>query len=92
MSPFAAGRDAVGASVGAERWFEVHLAADEATCVARDAEGIYSGPASQRNRHDLVVSFEAPKAPAVRVDGTMSVAQAVERILDALVAGGVLGD
>ena len=90
MSPFSADRDAVGRAVGPERFFEVHLAADEATCVARDDEGVYSGPASQRNRRDLVVSFEAPTSPAVRVDGAMSADDAVAAIIAALDARGVL--
>lgn len=92
ISPFRADRAAVAARVGAA-FLEVHVAADLAVCEARDPKGLY-----RRARAGEIADFtgisspyEAPEAPAARIDtSTIGVDAAVDHLVALLEAHGYL--
>jgi bifunctional enzyme CysN/CysC len=95
ISPYAADRGRarrLAEEVGAP-FVEVHVATTLEECERRDAKGLYA-----RARKGELTGFtgvdeayEAPESPDVRVEGTLTTNEAVERILEALRARGILG-
>ena len=71
ISPYRADRDAVGAAAG-NRFHEVHVHADLATCERRDPKGLYKKARAGALGNFTAVSdiYEPPEHPALIVDTT----------------------
>src|SRR5690606_5352008 len=93
VSPAQPDRDAAREIIGAERFFEVHVATPVEVCEERDDEGLY-----RRARSGEIASFtgvsapyEAPRSPALVLDTTrLPVADSVARLIELLAARGAL--
>jgi len=87
ISPLRAQRDMARAIVGAERFLEVFIDADLATCEARDAKGLYkkarAGEIRQFTGIDSV--YEPPVQPACRLATAALSPEACVRQLVALI-------
>lgn len=76
ISPFKADRQRARAAVGKGRFFEVYLAADLATCEARDKKGLYrqARAGDLRDFTGIDSPYEVPDAPDLLLDtGTTSI-------------------
>jgi adenylylsulfate kinase len=72
-------------------FFEVYLAADHATCSARDPKGLYKRAQAGEIRNLTGVSdpYEAPPAPDIRIDTSVtSVRDSVSVLLNSLPSSG----
>lgn len=87
ISPFREDRAMARAIIGADRFVEVHLDADLATCERRDPKGLY-----RKARRGEIVDFtgvdapyETPERPALTIDtANGTVEECVARVLDCL--------
>jgi bifunctional enzyme CysN/CysC len=89
ISPYAEDRERARAIVGAERFLEVHLAADLATCERRDPKGLYRKARSGALPEFTGVSapYEAPQSPDMSLDtGVLSVEAAVALLVERVTA------
>lgn len=84
ISPYRADRHMAREIIGAERFVEVYLSADLATCERRDPKGLYA----KARRGELPgftgvnAPYETPEAPDIVVDtGAVSVDEATQRLL-----------
>ena len=70
VSPYAVDRLQACTRVGAQRFFEVHLAASVRQCAARDPKGLYALAAAGELPGFTSVSapYEAPEEPALRLE------------------------
>jgi adenylyl-sulfate kinase len=87
ISPFRAGRDAVGAAAPAGRFLEVYVNAPIEICEARDTKGLYAqARAGQIEAFTGISSpYEPPLAPALELHtDRQTVAECVGAILSAL--------
>ena len=87
ISPFRAGRDAVRASVPAERFLEVYVNAPLEVCEARDAKGLYAMARAGAIPAFTGISspYEPPLAAELEVNtDRQSIDECVEAILEAL--------
>lgn len=92
ISPYRAGREALAERVG-ERFFEVHVATPLAACEARDPKGLYARARRGEIPQFTGVSapYEAPLAPALRIDtSTQSLEACVAALVDLLRDAGVI--
>jgi bifunctional enzyme CysN/CysC len=85
ISPYRADREMARAIVGEERFFEVYLSADVATCERRNPKGLYS----KARRGEIAgftgigAPYETPQDPALVLDTEgMDVVQCVRRLLE----------
>jgi bifunctional enzyme CysN/CysC len=84
ISPRAADR-ATAAGIVGDGFHEIHVAADLATCRARDPKGLYAKAEAGEIQSFTGVSapYEAPTAPALRVDTTaLDPSAAIEQLVD----------
>ena len=92
ITPYAADRAAARTIAGEMPFIETHIHADPTVCESRDPKGLY-----RKAREGLISGFtgvdapyEEPQDPDVRLDtGTLSVDEAVERMMSALAARGI---
>jgi bifunctional enzyme CysN/CysC len=87
ISPFAADRDRVRASLPAGRFVEVFVNAPLDVCKVRDPKGLYARAERGEIKEFTGVSspYEAPTAPEIEVrTDQLTAAQAVERLLEFL--------
>ncbi len=87
ISPYTADRDRARATIGAERFFEVHVGASLEICEQRDPKGLYrkarAGEISGLTGLDA--PYEAPLSPELRLDtGERDVDDCVEALLRAV--------
>lgn len=70
ISPYRADRASARALQGTGDFIEVHVAADLATCEARDPKGLYAKARAGEitNFTGLDAPYEAPEAPELRID------------------------
>ena len=87
ISPYRADREmarrAVAAQMPAQRFFEVYVRADLATCEQRDPKGLYRKARAGRIESFTAVddAYEAPEQPALVIDTTRdTVARSVARL------------
>ena len=93
ISPLRRHRDTARGIVGTDRFAEIFIDADLATCEARDPKGLYkkarAGEITQFTGIDS--TYEPPEHPAVRIDtGTTAPDQATDLLLTYLRANGML--
>ncbi|KVC45064.1 adenylyl-sulfate kinase [Burkholderia pseudomultivorans] len=84
ISPYAADRQLAREIVGDERFVEIYLKTDIATCSARDPKRLYASAMTGQTRQFTGISdpYEAPVAPDLVVEtGAMSIADSVARIV-----------
>ncbi|MCW2245835.1 bifunctional enzyme CysN/CysC [Azospirillum fermentarium] len=84
ISPLASDR-ARARAIGGERFHEVHVAADLATCEARDPKGLYAKARAGDIPDFTGISspYEAPENPEVTIDtGTLPQADALATLVD----------
>jgi adenylyl-sulfate kinase len=84
ISPYRADRAKARAATPPGNFYEVHIAADIATCEARDPKGLYRKARAGEITEFTGVSapYEPPETPALRVDtGASSVDACVAQIL-----------
>ena len=87
ISPYARDRDLARSLIGADRFVETYLAADLATCEARDAKGLYAKARTGQIPDFTGVSapYEPPDAPALTLDtASLSVEDCVQAVLASL--------
>ena len=87
ISPLQVDRDAARQIVGAERFFEIHVATPLLVCEQRDPKGLYRRARANQVEQFTGISapYEAPQAPALRLDTQeFSVEQAVDQLLTVL--------
>src|SRR5204862_7238506 len=87
ISPFRAGRDAVRASVPADRFLEVYVNAPIEVCEARDAKGLYARARAGEIPAFTGISspYEPPLSPELELHTERQrVAECVDAILEAL--------
>jgi len=84
ISPYAQDRDRARGIIG-ERFHEIHIKADLATCESRDPKGLYKAARSGaiKNFTGIDAPYEAPERPELVIDTT---GQPLERSLAALAA------
>ena len=89
ISPYRADREmarrAVAKQLPAQRFFEVHVYADLATCEQRDPKGLYRKARAGRIKGFTAVddAYEAPENPALVIDTTHdTVAESSARLTD----------
>ena len=89
ISPYRADREmarrAVAKQLPAQRFFEVHVSADLATCEQRDPKGLYRKARAGRIKGFTAVddAYEAPENPALVIDTTRdTVAESSARLTD----------
>ncbi len=84
ISPYAQDRDRARGIIG-ERFHEIHIKADLATCERRDPKGLYKAARSGaiKNFTGIDAPYEAPQKPELVIDTT---GQPMERSLAALAA------
>tara|TARA_R100001039_G_C1850520_1_gene110741 strand:+ start:2716 stop:3243 length:528 start_codon:yes stop_codon:yes gene_type:complete len=91
ISPFQDGREAARASIGADRFLEIHIDAPLAVVERRDVKGLYqkarNGQLSQVTGIDS--PYEAPLAPALRIQTEHETPeQSVARVMTLLLNNG----
>ena len=87
ISPLASQRLVARDIVGAERFIEVHVKADLATCERRDPKGLYARvlQGTVSNFTGISAAYEWPTSPDLVLDTTrLTVAQGAARLKDAL--------
>ena len=87
ISPYREDREMARRIIGAERFIEVHVAADLATCERRDPRGLYRRARSGELPEFTGVSapYEAPEEPDIALDTASESVDACEaRLLDAV--------
>lgn len=69
ISPFRADRDAARATIGAQRFFEIHIDAPLAVAEQRDVKGLYQKARNGQIRDFTGIDspYEPPLAPALRI-------------------------
>ena len=87
ISPFRAARERAGRIIGKDRFLEVHVAADLATCEKRDVKGLYTkarnGEISEFT--GITSPYEPPENPALTIDTTSkTVVESVEELIELL--------
>ncbi len=93
ISPRREDRTMARAIVGESRFVEVHMSAELAVCESRDPKGLYVKARAGLIREFTGVSapYEAPEAPALRIDaGRCTLEQAADELMDVLCGLGVL--
>lgn len=88
VSPLAVQRAMARDIVGAQRFFEIHVATPLAVCELRDPKGLYrrARAGTLKGLTGIDGLYEMPSAPAIRLDtSTCSISQALESI-EALLA------
>jgi bifunctional enzyme CysN/CysC len=93
VSPFRDERERVRSLFPADRFLEVHVAADLETCRKRDPKGLYRKALAGEIENFTGVSspYEEPEAPELRIDsGAQPVETSVEQIIAALKAAGIV--
>jgi bifunctional enzyme CysN/CysC len=91
VSPYRAGRDRVRAALPPDRFIEVYVKADAATCRARDPKGLYARAhaGTLAGLTGAGAPYEEPSAPELVVDTTrLSEQAAVDLVLGCLAARG----
>ena len=84
ISPYRADRDRVRGLVPEDDFVEVHVAADLATCEARDPKGLYAKARAGAipGFTGIDAPYEPPEAPEVRVDtGAQSVDESADEVI-----------
>ncbi|KWF23883.1 adenylyl-sulfate kinase [Burkholderia pseudomultivorans] len=84
ISPYAADRQLAREIVGDERFVEIYLKTDIATCSARDPKRLYAKAMTGQTRQFTGISdpYEAPVSPDLVIEtGAMSIADSVARIV-----------
>ncbi|MBM3488934.1 MAG: adenylyl-sulfate kinase [Alphaproteobacteria bacterium] len=84
ISPYRSDRDRARKAAG-ERFHEVYVKADLATCEARDPKGLYKRARAGQIRDFTGVSapYEPPERPELTIDtGSLTIEQSVQRIVD----------
>ena len=87
LAPNESVRDRVADTVGRERFFIVHLTADEAIRKSRDSKGHYVAAEEGRlpNFPGVTALFEEPTAPDLVLDtGKLTVEQSTEQVIELL--------
>lgn len=93
ISPYKEDRERARSLFAEGDFLEVHVAADLATCEARDPKGLYAKARSGDipNFTGISAPYEAPEAPELRIDtGAADVQQCAEEVLGHLRANGYL--
>ncbi|HJK91921.1 MAG TPA: adenylyl-sulfate kinase [Polyangiaceae bacterium LLY-WYZ-15_(1-7)] len=93
ISPYRADRQRVRELLAPRQFVEVHVAADLATCEARDPKGLYAKARKGEIPQFTGISapYEAPESPELRVDtGAENVDASAQRVVDWLEAEGYL--
>lgn len=88
ISPYRSDREMARQIVGADRFVEVHLAADVTACESRDPKGLYrKARAGQIPEFTgITAPYEDPLTPELRLDtGALSVESSLQRLVDAVV-------
>ncbi|MDY0106424.1 MAG: adenylyl-sulfate kinase [Giesbergeria sp.] len=84
VSPAAAARTAAYATIGAQRCHEVFVCTPLQVCEQRDPKGLYARARAnpQAQMTGVQAAYEAPQAPALRIDTSLiPLAQAVDHML-----------
>jgi adenylyl-sulfate kinase len=83
ISPYREDRHAARSRFGDRHFIEVHVAADQATCMARDPKGLYrrAQEGKLHNMTGLGDPYEAPSAPEIRIDTSVTSVRASVREL-----------
>lgn len=83
ISPYREDRRAARALFGDRHFVEVHVAADQGTCAARDPKGLYRRAREGRlaNMTGLDDPYEAPLAPEIRIDTAVTSVEQSVRML-----------
>lgn len=93
ISPFRAERDMARKLLDDGEFIEVFVATSLDVCESRDPKGLYKKARAGEiaNFTGIDSAYEAPEAPDLVVDtGTLSVEQSVQRLIDYLVARGII--
>jgi adenylylsulfate kinase len=93
ISPYRADRDQVRALFAAGDFVEVHVAADVATCEARDPKGLYKKARAGQIPEFTGISapYEAPEKPELLLDtGAQTLEESVKTLLGYLETNGYL--
>ena len=93
VSPYRADRDAVRAKFPEGDFLEIHVAADLATCEARDPKGLYAKARAGaiQGFTGIDAPYEAPLAPELAVDtGARSLDEAAAEVIALLRARGIV--
>lgn len=92
ISPFRSSRARARRIIGPNRFFEVHVAADLATCEQRDTKGLYRKARAGAVQHFTGVSqeYEPPPRPALRINtASCSVPAGVQQLVALLRRKGI---
>jgi bifunctional enzyme CysN/CysC len=95
VSPYARDRARVRELLPPGRFLEVFVRASVDTCRQRDPKGLYSraGAGDVRQLTGVSAPYQEPTAPELILDTErLGVAEACDRILEALVSGGVIDE
>ena len=85
IAPYRADRDAARGLFNDQRFFEVYVQTDIATCIARDPKQLYrlAREGELRDMTGLHAPYEVPAMPDIRIDtGRMTVEQSVSLLLE----------
>jgi adenylyl-sulfate kinase len=85
IAPYRADRDAVRGLFDDQRFFEVYVQTDIATCIARDPKQLYrlAREGELRDMTGLHTPYEVPAMPDIRIDTSqMTVEQSVSLLLE----------
>jgi bifunctional enzyme CysN/CysC len=94
ISPFRAERQMVRELVAPEEFLEIHVDTALAECMRRDPKGLYARAKAGliRNFTGIDSPYEAPERPEIVIDTQqLDAPAAAQRVLNALVARGVIG-